>query len=101
MSNHWKITLCQGLLAEMDEKNSCYHYMVVKKVKMQKDFNSQKLRSRMKEGMKGGLHPRYACLVLLVSSLAGKGNLGEPALPFQKGGEGGNQGSGDQYSAAQ
>ncbi len=45
---------------------------------------------RGKEGveeiLKGCLHSLYACLVLLVSNLMGKGNMGKPALAIGKGG---------------
>jgi len=54
----------------------------------------------VEEGIEDSLHPCYTCLLLLESTLAGKGNLTEPALILEEEIGCGNQGSADQYDAS-
>jgi len=51
-------------------------------------FHSKGGRERrgVEEILKGCLHSLYACLALLVSDLAGEGNMGKPALAISEGG---------------
>jgi len=55
--------------------------MAEKKARAQMKFNSQRvLGEGVKEGMESHLHTLDPSLVLLLSYLAGKGNMSKPAL---------------------